>query len=286
MKNFEAAIKDLEHIQEVEPKNKRVKKELLSLRVTYKEHADKSETKKFKKMQIIEEENSSKVQEITDTQQINTDKAKSSDPVIEDEDDDKQKENIHPKSTNIANGHAEPLASKNNEEPIKSEYVKLDIQEDSSEEDEEQTSQPQTEQKAEKASEEIKENKNITEFDKNLMKNEKINEELFDDLEEVEPQPKARSTPKAEPIQKTNEAHAKIEEIDEKVEEVSPEEQKEINLLEEIETNLEHYKQQAKDEHKKGMFDHAIQVYEEALIYIQTKEHLFKHRLSDLIAKR
>jgi hypothetical protein len=304
MKNYEAAIKDLEHIQQVEPKNKRVKKDLLSLRSSYKVHSDTLENKKFKKMQINEEENSSKVQEIFDTPKVADEKIDSGDPVIADENEDKQKENIQPQSVNIPNGNIEPVESNTKEAPIISEYVKLDIGEDSSDDEDEQTKQTQAEvkvekeekeEKVEKVKEETKENKNITAFDKNLMMHEKVNEELFNDLEEekVQPKPKVKSEPKIETkaqpesTQSTEETHSKIEEIDDDdIVEASPEEKAEIKLLEEIESNLGTYKEQAKVEHKKGMFDNAVQIYGKALGYISTKEHLFKHRISDLVVKR
>lgn len=51
----------------------------------------------------------------------------------------------------------------------------------------------------------------------------------------------------------------------EHVKEISPEENKEVHLIKEIRDEVEKLKQKASEEHQKGMFENAIELYEKAL---------------------
>ena len=288
-KKYDLAIKDYEHILEQEPKNKRIKKELLSLRAAYKDFNDSStENKKFKKM-TIQEGSSNKVEEIHEAKPAAVQNSKpSQEPVIQDEGEPEES------PTQDEAELAEPLkvnehieSTKSNvkvEDTPKSEFVKLDIEEaeDSSEDDDKKENmKPQT------TSQETPKGSKISKFDKDLLKYEQMSDDFINSLEAVDEKPKqAKVTePKATEPENSMVQEVQTPKVEEK-KEPSPEEKKEDKLLEEIDSELAKYKQGAKKEHEKGMFDHAVEIYQEALIYIELKEHLFKHKSSELVIRK
>ena len=295
--NYEASIKDYEYIQEKEPSNKRIKKELLSLRAAYKDYADRNKEKKFTKMNIVEE-GSSKVEEIVETKPVPGDhKDKSEDPVIAEEGE--SNENINTENIKQENGkttkaevHEVPKAN-----PKNSEFVKLDInEEDSSSEDEDDKREVPEKIETKEApiktkEEEIppkkseKSEEKLTDFDKDFLKNEKLSDNFINSFdEEIEADGKVHRKEKEAHKKQEEENHMKVEEME--VPEPTPEELKELELLEKIDEELKDYKERAKAEHKKGMFDLAINIYEDALLCIDQQEKFIKHKFNLLVSKK
>ena len=308
-KKYELAIKDYECILEKEPNNKKIKKELLAVRSSYKDQQDaESGTKKFKKMKI-QEESSDKVQEIPSSEQSKNESAIQSDePIIEEEGVSSQATNPAPVSqiTETHPAHEpepakveEPLTS-HVEEPTpvlveeqkenKSEFVKLKIEEEDSSDEElvnaKNAAKAQEPIKSEDIKlEEISHSKitevstpdRITEFDKNLMKHENVSEDFIHSFDQVH----------VTEIPTTTDEESKVEEISEEVKtEITPEEAEEIKFFEQIDQNLEKYKADAKEQHTKGMFEHSIEIYEEALLYIDSVERHFTCKKDDIIARK
>ena len=287
-KKYELAIKDYEHILEKEPNNKRIKKELLTLRAEFKENSGaESSEKKFRKMKIEEADSSAKVEEIIETKQVSGVKSQPAEnPVVEDE----GKENIKPYgdvkptvvSSNELNGHAETTLTPK-EEPKKSEFVKLQIEETEESSEDEDDAKPQAQATQPTSTETpttLAEEERITKFDKDLLKHEQVSNDFINSLaEEVEhPKPQTPTKTPAEVKEEPKQEELKVEQ--------TPEEIEEEERLQQIESELANYKESAKAEHQKGMFEVAIEIYQEALLFIETKEHQFKYRLSDLIAKK
>ena len=86
--------------------------------------------------------------------------------------------------------------------------------------------------------------------------------------------------------QPTDEEKKKVEIEEIKEPELSPEEKEEIKLIEIIDIDLKDFKDRAKNEHNKGMFDIAVTIYEEALLFLDSQENQFKHQISNLISKK
>ncbi|CAI2382792.1 unnamed protein product [Moneuplotes crassus] len=288
--NFEAAIKDYEYIHEKEPKNKKIKKELLSLRSAYKEHSDKKTTKKFQKIKIVEEESSTKIEEITEKKPAPvSSQPKSEEPVIQDE--AKEEKPVVQEETKVVEPKTEPKVepvvqeeTKTEPKPSKDEskFVKVAIEEESSEDEEEL-------QEAQKS--DVKEQ--ISKNAKNLLATEKFSEDFEESLEadakaefeaeQNKKEEKPQST-KKEQLEETKGEEDHVEEIKEP--EITEEEKLELELLERIDDELAEYKNRAKEEHSKGMFDIAISIYEEALVFLDSQESQFKYQISALIAKK
>lgn len=287
-KKYELAIKDYEYILEKEPNNKKIKKELLTVRSLYKEQQDaESGAKKFKKMKI-QEESSDKVQEIPPSQQT----AQNDDPVIEEEGVSKQNTQPEPVFQNVENKPApEPVETPAAEpQETKSEFVKLNIEEEeSSDEEPVKTQEPVKVEEQVKAEDikleeivqpkvtEVHTPERITEFDKNLMKHENVSDDFIHSFDQVH----------VTEIPTTTDEQSKVEEVvEEAKDQMTPEEAEEINQLEQIDKELEKYKSDAKEQHTKGMFEHSIEIYEEALLFLNGKETSFKYKIDDLVSRK
>ena len=69
----------------------------------------------------------------------------------------------------------------------------------------------------------------------------------------------------------------------EHVKEISPEENKEVHLIKEIRDEVEKLKQKASEEHQKGMFENAIELYEKALKLVDHWGKQIKIRHNEII---
>ena len=290
-KRYEEAIKDYEYILEREPKNNKIKRELISLRQAYKEHNDNNAGgKKFRKMKIEEtDENTAKVEEINDVSSSEPKaQTNSEEPVIEDE----EKENVNVNETRQENttqqvetnhvSQPTPTASsKPTEKEVKqeSEFVKVEIDEASS--DEEDNKEP--EQQPENQTEEQR----LSQFDIDTMKKESVSDEFINSLNFSEPEPETKVTKQTKETKKEDESksEAKVEE-DTKEEVEDPQDILEAKFLEEIDSQIEDHKEQAKIQHAKGMFQDAIEIYQEALLYIESKESNFKNKTDDVVIRK
>lgn len=238
----------------------------------------------------IEEESSSKVEEVVEKKQISSNKTQATeDPVIEEEGEGKEnvESNNQTKTAEQPTTVDKPKPSEEpsqpqavpKEEPKKSEFVKLNIEEaeDSSEEETEKPKQAESVPESVERPQESSTPEKISQFDKNFMKHENVSADFihsFDQLHVTElPSPTEES---------------KVEEIKEEVAApvISEQEQEELKQLDLIESELMQYKAAAKEEHSKGMFEKSIELYQEALMLLDDRERLFKVRLGDLIAKK
>lgn len=66
--------------------------------------------------------------------------------------------------------------------------------------------------------------------------------------------------------------------------EISEEEKSEIKILSEIRSEVDKIKEKASDEHKKGMFEKAIEVYESALWVVEVRSKAIKIRSGEVLA--
>ena len=224
----------------------------------------------------IEEEISEKVQEIdSSNKNINNTNNNSEEPTIQDESNSVNVQEHSTTHQTIDSSWNNVSSSTQDQSENKGGFVKLNIEEeDSSEEEPIKSEDIKLDSKPH--IEEISEAKRITEFDKNLMKHENVSDEFIHSFDNVH----VTEIPQA-----NNEKEIEEEKKEEKIE-ITPEEEEEIKLLVEIDKELEKYKADAKEQHTKGMFELSIELYEEGLLWIEQKEHLFKHKIDDIVIRK
>jgi tetratricopeptide (TPR) repeat protein len=67
---------------------------------------------------------------------------------------------------------------------------------------------------------------------------------------------------------------------------MNEEEKAEELRLHELDAQIAKYKAGAKEHHEKGMFDNSIEIYQEALYYIDSIEKEFKYKIDEIVVRK